>query len=125
MKSILTIFIFLGVLTIFNLNSGNTNNYKKNIKSQDITSENIISQSSLTNNNANHRLNHCERNFLRIGAIVFDDYSKVSNLINYSLKIFTGNDEITYNHKNFSQLNIFLPTLTQSQKSIQSEFLLI
>lgn len=126
MKRILIIFVFLSALVIFNSVFRDTDTCKKDIKFKDFASEHLVTQNFLINNSTNHRLNHSAGNFLRIELIFYDDYSKYDIIVNNpSHKISVYEYEINYNHKNFSQINIFLPVFTQSQKSIKSEFLLI
>ena len=124
MKSILIIFFAFVSFTSFYSNNGKQNNYNQNLDTRDAASENFISQDFLSNSITHHKLNHSKNFFLRIEIILNDDYSK-DNCQSSPLKISADKYRISYNHKNFCQLNIFLPFFTQDQKSIQSEFLLI
>ena len=125
MKSIFIIFLAFVNLTAFNFNNGEQNN-KQNVNTRDAASGNFISQDILSNSSTNHRLNHNLKKFLRIEIILNDDYSKDNSPIYSSpYKMSSNKCGISYNQKSVNQLINFLPAFSQSQKSIQSEFLLI
>ena len=131
MKNIIIIIYIFGVLLFFkNSNFNDCNNYLNKITNQNSFSLNYSQAKDnpdfLNDNKLHHKLDNKFINDLNIEIVYVDYYYKIYSLINnHTTQIFSRAHDITFHTKNNYHFKIFFPILTQSQKSIQSAFLLI
>ena len=127
MKSTLfTLAIFAALVFYINSNTVKSNHYLQNAHYTNSANESFNESNINLNCRSNHKLINSILNKIIIECVYFDDYNKVNDLITHlAVKDLLTKKQIAYDCSNIYQLNLSFSDFTQSQKSIQSEFLLI
>ena len=125
-SSIIFIYLVFTGFIFFNNNIITEREYQSNYKHQNLTDNSSCNYfaSVLSGGKLNHKLNHNKN--LKFEIIYLNDAASVNKLITYDLyNIYPYIHLILHKRINVYHKDKFLPIFTQSDKTIQSEFLII